>query len=103
YDQQIPIPSPTPIDGNRLFVTGGYGGGSLILAIERSGATWRAKEIERQPHGCQIHPAIRHGNALYANINENGHMDRGLACMNLDGSIRWQTGSQPDINRGGLI
>jgi hypothetical protein len=103
YDQKIPIPSPTPIGDNRLFVTGGYGGGSIVIDVLRDDGQWRAVEVSRQPHGCQIHPALRHGDQLYANINENGHMDRGLACMNLDGSIRWQTHQDPDVNRGGLI
>jgi hypothetical protein len=103
YDQQIPIPSPTPIGDNRLFVTGGYGGGSVVIDILRDGERWRGVEVSRQPHGSQIHPALKHGDALYANINENGQMERGLACMNLDGSIRWQTHQDPDVNRGGLL
>jgi hypothetical protein len=103
YKQPIPIPSPTPIGADRLFVTGGYNGGSLVLEVKRDGDAWSAHEVARQSHGSQIHPALRHGDQLYANINENGKMDRGLACMNLDGSIRWQTHKDPDIDRGGLI
>lgn len=104
---RIPIPSPAKIADNRLFVTGGYDAGSMIIEVTKDGDAWKAEVVKRIPeHGAQIHQVTLHEGHLYANFNTNENLRRdpdGLVCMNLDGDIVWQTKGEPDFNRGGFI
>lgn len=107
YQNRIPIPDPTPIGENRLFVTGGYGSGSTIIDVYRDGDTWKIDEVRDLPeYGAQIHRVLPVGDYLYANFNENDNIKkspRSLVCMNKEGDILWQTESEPFIDRGSLL
>ena len=51
----------------------------------------------------KIHPALLHDQNLYVNLNENDDTKRGLACLDPNGEILWQTHTSPSIERGNLI
>jgi outer membrane protein assembly factor BamB len=117
YTVQWSIPAPTVLpsaDGgasNLVFVTGGYGAGSVMIRVSRAGEGFKAEELWRlEADGCQIHPAIHHDGYLYANINENAKWARsarergGLACIEpATGRIVWRTGADPFFSRGSVI
>ncbi len=110
YFNSIMIPSPTPIGDGRLFVTGGYGAGTVMVQVSHKGGKWDVKELYWiEEEGTQIHPAILHDGYLYANWNTNENLKKGkmhlggLACISLDGKILWRTGEEPNFNRGNLI
>ena len=72
-------------------------------------------ELKHHEHGAQIHTAIPYKGQLYANLNTNdnmrgyrpgkkrGAMPDGLACLDLDGNILWQTHDKPHFDRGGVL
>ncbi|MFT4588799.1 MAG: outer membrane protein assembly factor BamB [Limisphaerales bacterium] len=110
YFNNIMIPAPTQIDDNRLFITGGYGAGSVMIKLTKNGARYSVQELFRiDGEGSQIHPALLHNGHLYANWNTNenlkkGKMEKGgLACIDLKGNIVWRTGENPNFNRGNLM
>jgi len=109
YKNKIPIPSPTQIDDQRLFITGGYGTGSVMVRLDRSGDGFVITELWRTELGTQIHAAVFHDGYIYINSNENDNLKAGgknapgMVCLNLDGKVQWQTGNQPSIDRGGMI
>ena len=101
---RIPIPNPTPLGDDRLFLSGGYGEGSTIIQVSRDNDHWSVTETRDIPdYGSQIHPALLHDQNLYVNLNEDDAMKRGLACLDLNGDILWQTHTSPSIGRGNLI
>lgn len=111
YFNKIMIPMPTNLGDGRLFVTGGYGCGSVMLRIDRRGDRHTVKELFRlDAEGAQMHPAIYHGGHLYVNWNTNENLkgDKkktgGLVCLDPDtGKILWRTGEKPNFERGNLI
>ncbi len=111
YSNNIMIPSPTNLGDDRLFVTGGYGAGSVMLRVNKSSGRYSVKELYRiDAEGSQIHPAIYFRGQLYANWNTNENLRKGkfqeggLACIDPDtGKIRWRTGEKPNFDRGNLI
>jgi outer membrane protein assembly factor BamB len=112
YDKcSWPIPAPTVLsDGERVFVTGGYGAGSVMLRVTPAGSSYKIDELFRLESGAQIHTPIEHNGFLYANINENATLrrntmkDGGLACIDPgSGKIVWRTGADPNIDRGAVL
>ena len=104
YLSRMPAPVPTAIGNGRVFLTGGSLAGSVMLEVKRDGRAFSVSELFRiVKRGSQIHPALFHGNHLYANFNVNEDMSEGLVCINLKGNIKWQTKKSPDIDRGNLI
>jgi hypothetical protein len=108
YSCGIPIPYPKGLPDDRLFVTGAYGAGSVMLQVTRSGNAFNVKELFRlkaEECGSQLHQPILHENHLYLNSNSNRYQD-GLLCMTLDGKVLWRTGDQeglPTFERGNLL
>jgi outer membrane protein assembly factor BamB len=100
---EIPIPYPTPLPGDRLFITGGYGAGSAMVQIDREGDQLKAKEIfKTDVCGTQIHPPILYEDHLYMNSNGGGRRD-GMICLTLDGKVLWKTKRKPNFELGNLL
>jgi outer membrane protein assembly factor BamB len=104
-----PIPPAIRIDAERFFVTGGYGGGSSMIKLKKSGTKYEVEQLYHIPGGSQTHAAILHDNNLYLTLNENSNYPRrsrntgGLMCMSLDGKEQWRTGEDPFFGRGNWI
>ena len=98
-----PIPNPTPVGDDRLFITGGYEAGSLILKVKRGGASFGVSKVFDCPRlGSQISYPILFQDHLY--FLGNGNFRRnGLVCMDLNGTIKWRTERRPEIDRGHMI
>lgn len=110
YYVKFPIPSPTAVPGDRLFVTGGYGADTVMIQVKQEGSLLKAEELWRiSAQGSQLHPAVLHDGHLYANWNQNDNLKKGkyqeggLACLDLDGKVLWRTGEDPNFNRGNLL
>ncbi|NLN94292.1 MAG: PQQ-binding-like beta-propeller repeat protein [Candidatus Hydrogenedens sp.] len=105
---QIPIPWVTPLPDNRLFITGGYKAGSVMIQLEKEGDKYAVKELWRldmNSCGSQIHPPLVYRDHLYVASNSN-EKELGLMCVDYDGKVLWKTRddrSQPRFERGGFI
>jgi len=106
YGCQIPIPYPTPLPGDRLFITGGYDAGSAMIQVKRDGAAFEVTELFKTDEcGSQIHQPLFYEGHLYVNSNTNSRTD-GMLCMTLDGQLRWRTRDSRDLpkfERGNLL
>jgi len=106
---RLPIPGPIKIDENRLFVTGGYRGGSSMVSIEKKGDDYVLADIFHIERGSQTHFPLLHGEHVYVVVNENWNHDRplrkegGLLCLDLEGNEVWRTGEDPFFGRGHAI
>ena len=100
---KIPVPNVTEIGDDRLFVTGGYLAGSVILRIEKLEGKYVAKEVLRtNEFGTHVHPPILYKGHLYGHCTTNETQD-GLVAMDLNGTIKWKTKKNPLFERGGFI
>ncbi len=48
-DVTVIAPSPVPLDDGMIFFTAGYGGGSMLLRVGRSGGAFTSEELGRWP------------------------------------------------------
>lgn len=103
---RIPIPFPTPLPDDRLFITGEYGAGSAMIRIVKDGGGFALEELfTTDVCGSQIHQPLFIGNHLYMNSNGNNRGD-GMLCLTLDGEMKWRTrdtSGLPRFERGGLL
>lgn len=105
----VPIPPAVRVDDEQLFLTGGYGGGSVLMRIGREEGKYSFEEVFRLEKGAQLHPPVVHDGHLYLLANENSNESRrrrhrgGLACFELAGEELWSTGDDPYLGRGHLM
>lgn len=104
----IPIPNPTPLPGDQLFITGGYGAGSAIIQIKKGANGFEVTEVKKLDAatcGSQIHQPIVYKDHLYVNNNSN-EKTNGMSCFTLDGTLKWRTvdtEGTPRFDRGSFI
>jgi len=99
----IPITSPVVIGDGRLFISGEYGAGSVMLRVRAANGTFSAQELFRtQDCMSQIHQPLLFEGHLYANSNGNKARD-GFVCLDLDGKLKWRTGNDPNFERGSML
>jgi outer membrane protein assembly factor BamB len=87
----IPIPYPTALPDDRLFITGGYGAGSCMIQVKQQDGKYTVKEMFKTAEcGSQIQQPLFYKDYLYINSNSNERED-GMMCMAPDGTIKWKT------------
>jgi outer membrane protein assembly factor BamB len=92
------IPPPVIFEDGRLFITGGFGGGSAMIQIHRYQDRFAVDEVFTTTKcGPQLHPPIFFNGFLYANSNQTSipsakAINSGMICMDLDGKLLWSTG-----------
>lgn len=91
------VPSPVPVGDDRIFLSGGYGAGSLLLQVEKQGDSFVPKpvlKLKPETFGSEQHTPVFHGGHIYGVI-PGGQ----LVCLDLHGRQVWASGSK---NRFGL-
>jgi len=84
------VPSPLPLGDGRIFLTGGYNAGSLILQLKDDGGTIAAEPVLRlkaKAFDSPQHTPILFDGHLYA-VRADGQ----LACADPDGKVLWTSG-----------
>ena len=107
FDQwvcDVAIPSPVHVGEGKVFLTGGYGAGSVMIQVKKQAQDWSAQRLwrlTRQECGSQIHDPLLWKGFLYVDNNENGK-NNGMVCVGLDGKVAWSSRS-PNCEKGGQI
>lgn len=103
WECRIPCSSPAYLGDNIVFMSGGYEAGTIGLRVRKSGSRFVAETLFKTLEtNCQIHQPIRIGDYLYLNGNDKSKK-YGFQCLGLDGSVKWQTGTAPGFDWGGLL
>lgn len=102
----IPIPYPTALPDDRVFLTGGYRAGSALIQVKQENGKFAVKELfKTDACGSQIPQPLFYKDHLYVNSNTNDRED-GMMCLALDGQVKWKTSDLtgvPTFDRGNLI
>ncbi|MCP5519520.1 MAG: PQQ-like beta-propeller repeat protein [Verrucomicrobiales bacterium] len=90
------VPSPVDVGGGRIFFSGGYNAGSLMLQLEaKDGAVAPLTEFRL--------PARTFGATQQTPVFRDGHLygvrpDGALVCLDRQGAVVWDSGSE--VNHG---
>lgn len=83
------IPSPLPIGDGRVFMTGGYGTGCVMIKVERQGESYKVTELyKNRSMGSKCAQVLLWNGYLYGNSSDVGG---GLRCISLDGEVKWDS------------
>ncbi len=98
FDATVIAPSPVPVDDDRVFVTAGYGAGSILLRVSRDGGTFTADVLYRylaaDGFSCEQQTPIAYQGALIGILPQSAGAKREeLACWDPEGRrYLWSSG-----------
>lgn len=95
------VPSPVPLSDGRIFLTGGYNAGSLMLQTEVTNDQFSVKtlfKLSANVFGATQHTPILKANHLYG-IRADGR----FVCLGLDGKVVWSSGSGENFGLGSFL
>lgn len=103
---QCVIPAPSAVDAGdgRILITGGYQAGAAMIKIEKKAdGTYGVTELfKNRDFGAHTQPPVLVNGYFYAQYTTNERKD-GLACMSINGEIKWKTMRSPLFDKGGMI
>lgn len=95
------VATPVPVPDNRIFLSGGYEAGSMMLEITAPAGKWQAKPLFRldaDTFGATQQTPILYENHLFG-VRPNGE----LVCLDLQGKLRWASGMGHRFGLGPFI
>lgn len=87
------VPSPLVIGDGRIFFSGGYGVGSLMLQLKKEGEKFVAQTLFRLPP--ETFGATQHTPILYENHIYGVRPDGKFVCLTLEGKALWTSDGPP--------
>jgi len=84
------VATPVPVPGERLFFSGGYKAGSMMMQVTPDGDTWSAAEefrLSDDVFGATQQTPLLYDGYIYG-VRPNGE----LVCLTPDGRIQWASG-----------
>ncbi|MFC1671666.1 PQQ-binding-like beta-propeller repeat protein [Planctomycetota bacterium] len=96
WNHAVVAPSPVPLGDGRIFLTAGYGVGSMMLEVTKGADGFTAKSkyrLDRKVFACEQHTPVFHDGHLYAVLPKDaGALRQQFACMTPDGKVVWSSG-----------
>jgi outer membrane protein assembly factor BamB len=95
------VPSPVPLPDGKIFLTGGYGAGSLMLQLEDQDGQFQAKTLFKlapEVFGATQHTPVLKNNYLYG-----ARADGRFVCLGLDGKVFWASGPSEIFGLGSFL
>lgn len=96
-------PSPLPIGSDRVFMTSGYGAGSVMIRVKRDRDRFTAEqvfELDDTEWNSEVHTPILYKNHLFA----VGRKKRGLfTCLDLEGKQVWTSEGHATFGLGSFF
>ncbi len=92
------VPTPVPVGDGRLFLSGGYNAGAMMLKLtEQNGQIVPEVEFRLEPEvfGSPQHTPILHEGYIYG-----VRPDEQLVCLDLEGKVVWTSGSTHKFGLG---
>ena len=95
------IPSPIVAGDGRIFFTGGYDAGSLMLQVTETGGKLTVAPVFRLT--AKLFGAAQQTPLLYHDHLFGVRADGQLVCLDLNGKVTWQSGSTHKFGYGPFL
>lgn len=95
------VPTPVPLPDGRLFLSGGYKAGSLMLQVRSGTEGWECEPLFRLDDdlfGATQQTPIWHEEHLFG-VRPDGE----FVCLDTDGSVRWASGPSHRFGLGPFL
>ena len=107
WTHSVISPSPVAIDDKRVFLTAGYGGGSMMLSLKEEGGKIVPEPIyklDKTVFGCEQQSPIYNLNHLFAILPKDSAALRGLfVCLSADGKVVWSSDKTKRMGLGPFL
>jgi len=108
WDAKVIAPSPVGIGDGRIFVTAGYGAGSMMFNIIKDGDNFRAESLYKyKPNeglACEQQTPIIYKGFLYGIMPKDGGIYRNqFVCYDPSGNIIWTSSKDKRFGLGPFI
>jgi outer membrane protein assembly factor BamB len=95
------VPSPLVLEGGRIFLSGGYNAGSLMLQLKRDGERFVAQTAFRL--GPEVFGATQQSPVLYENHIYGVRPDGRFVCLTLEGNTVWASDASQQFGLGPFL
>jgi outer membrane protein assembly factor BamB len=95
------IPSPVILDEGRIFLSGGYNAGSLMLQVQEQNGQWTTRtlfKLDAETFGATQQTPIYYNNHIYG-VRPDGQ----LACLDPKGQVVWTSGPEHRFGLGPFL
>jgi outer membrane protein assembly factor BamB len=100
-------PSPVAVDDHRVFLTAGYGGGSMMVGLKESGGAIQVEtlfKLDKTVFSCEQHTPVLFEGKLFAVLPKDAADLRAqFACLNPDGKLAWTSGKTERFGLGPFL
>jgi len=104
WTHSVTSPSPLAIDDSRIFLTAGYGSGSMMLGLKEEGGEIKVEplfELDKKVFGCEQQTPVFYEGHIFGILPKDAAALRGqFVCMNPDGEIVWSSGKMERFGLG---
>jgi outer membrane protein assembly factor BamB len=95
------VPSPLILEGGRIFLSGGYNAGSLMLQLKKEGDRFLTQTVLRLD--ASVFGATQHTPILYENHIFGVRPDGRFVCLDLEGKVAWASDSTQQFGLGSFL
>ncbi len=95
------VPSPLPLPDGKIFLTGGYGAGSLMLQLEDKEGKLTTKTLFKLTP--EVFGATQHTPVLKDGFLYGARADGRYVCLGLDGKVAWASGPGETFGLGSFL
>jgi outer membrane protein assembly factor BamB len=95
------VPSPCPLGDGKIFFSGGYNAGSLLLQLAESNGTITASTLGK--FGSDIFGATQHTPILHNDHLYGTRADGKFVCLTPEGKILWTSGPGDNLGLGSFL
>jgi outer membrane protein assembly factor BamB len=95
------VPSPLVLENGRIFLSGGYNAGSLMMQVRNEQGKWQVQtlfKLEPEVFGATQHTPILFENHLYG-VRADGR----FVCIDLQGKPLWASDAGQQFGLGGFV
>lgn len=104
WNHSVNSPSPLAIDDHRIFLTAGYGGGSMMLGLKQDNGAVTAKpifQLDKTTFACEQQTPIFYRGHIFGVLPKDAAALRAqFACLDTDGKLVWTSGKTERFGLG---
>ena len=104
WSHSVLSPSPVAVASDKVFLTAGYGGGSMMLGIKEEDGALKAEplfRLEKTTFACEQQTPVFYQDHLFAVLPKDAGALRGqFVCMDLEGNMKWSSGKTERFGLG---
>jgi len=106
WKPSVAAPSPVQIPDDRIFLTAGYGSGSMMIQVKKA-SEWSVEtlySLDKSVFSCEQQTPIFWNNMLFSVLPKDaGALKAQFVCLNLDGEPVWNSGKEHRFGLGPFL